>query len=170
MRDAYFLFVVMIAVICCTMTSVHSKEKPDYIKMPVTIQNKIEEHSFLRTNPQKDVVNFIGLCVQNDGVNSRVMNLFRNLSMESYSKYFASEEFFQFAKSKLGSVPRIIYPTDTDFYRTEYWKSHKFPQNSLVIFPEPDGVMLGFKCVDAKCPSGPFVLNPSLYGGLMAPC
>jgi len=109
MRIVYVLPLVMIALTCCTVASVESKEDPTYIQMPIRIQNKIEEHSFRRTNIQEDAVNFIGLCVDNDDVNARVIKQFGELSAENYAKYFVTEEFFEFAKSKLGSVPRIVY-------------------------------------------------------------
>jgi len=150
MRNVYALSATVIALTCCTISSVESKEDSFYIKMPVRVQNRIEEHSFRRTNVQQDAVNFIGLCVDNDDVNVRVIDLFRELSAENYCKYFASDEFYEFAKYKLGSIPRIVYAADSTTYLPEYWARHKFQPESLVIYPEPGAYMLGFKDVDAN--------------------
>ncbi len=152
MANPNYLLVAFIVAISLPAISAESKDA-DYVSMSVRVQNGIEERGFRRTKPEEDMPRFLGLCVDNDEINERVIKLFDKPSAENYCKYFASDEFHQFANRKLGDAQRIFYPEDAfkqyhNFADVElrYWRSNSFPPNCIVIFPED--TMIGLRIAD----------------------
>jgi len=151
MRDFHSFFATtIIALACVTSAAADSDNDPRYVRLPVHLRTGIEERKFPRTEVQQDTANFIGLCVLNDDVTAGVLKQSSKLSAENFAKYFASEEFANFSKSRLGKAARIFYPLNVSSIDDGYLKSHKFLPKSIVVFPDSSDSTIGIIYIDAN--------------------